>query len=244
MKKRLDQLLCEKSLAPDTDIARRLIGAGEVYVNEAIVDKAGALVDEKEPIRLKESSPFVSRGGMKLNKALEYFHIEVQGKICLDVGASTGGFTDCLLQHGAAKVFAVDVAYGQLAWKLRQDERVVVVERCNARYLDSRTLQGENMELAVTDVSFISLTSILPAMIATFSSSIDILALIKPQFELSRTESAGGVISDPALHQKAIDKIKNFVSGHSRPALHTSGVVPSPILGPKGNKEFIIHITS
>lgn len=245
LRKRLDQILIDKNLVPDIDTGRRLIGAGEVYVDEVITDKVGTLVKVTSAIRLKERSPFVSRGGLKLQQAIECFSVQVGGKICLDVGASTGGFTDCLLQYGATKVYAVDVAYGQLAWKLRQDPRVMTLERCNARHLAEKNLLDEAIQLAVTDVSFISLTKILPAMISSFSSQVEIIALIKPQFELSREDiPSGGVVSDPLLHIKAVEKITTFISDYPSPLLCIKGILPSPILGPKGNREFLIHIIS
>ncbi len=245
MKKRLDQLLVTLGFARDIETAKRVIGAGEVYINDSVVDKAGALVDDTAHIRLKERSPFVSRGGIKLEGAISAFALDIKGKTCLDIGASTGGFTDCLLQHGASKVFAVDVAYGQLAWKLRQDTRVVVIERYNARRLNRQDLDYAEIQLAVTDVSFISLTRILPAMIAVFKDRIDIVALIKPQYELPYTDiPAGGVVIDDKLHQKAKEKIVRFIDDWQQPRIHNRGIIPSPLPGPKGNREFLIHITS
>ncbi len=245
MKKRLDHILVEKGLVADIDTAGRFIGAGEVYVDESVIDKAGARVDENAEIRVKEKSRFVSRGGEKLAAAFAAFDITAKDKVCLDVGASTGGFTDCLLQHGAAQVFAVDVAYGQLAWKLRQDRQVTVIERCNARHLTLEKLGNAMIELAVTDVSFISLTKVLPAMITVFTETIDIVALIKPQYELPYADiPPGGVVVDERLHEKAVNKILGFVGQWQEPKLHTQMVLPSPLLGPKGNREFLIHITS
>ncbi len=245
MKKRLDLLLVALGLAKDVDTARRVIGAGEVYIDEQIIDKAGAVVDDTADIRLKRKPPFVSRGGIKLEAALSAFVLEVKGKTCLDIGASTGGFTDCLLQHGAEKVFAVDVAYGQLAWKLRQDKRVITIERYNARRLARKDLGNATIELAVTDVSFISLTRILPAMIEVFTGFVDIVALIKPQYELPYTDiPPGGVVLDEKLHQKAQQKIIRFIDDWNKPPIYNRGIIPSPLPGPKGNREFLIHITS
>ncbi len=245
MKSRLDLLLVTKGFAKDAETARRVIGAGEVYINERIIDKAGAVVDDTATIRLKEKSPFVSRGGVKLEGAISAFALEVEGKTCLDIGASTGGFTDCLLQHGAKRVFAVDVAYGQLAWRLRQDERVVVIERYNARRLERKDLDYTTIDLAVTDVSFISLTRILPAMIGVFTGFVHIVALIKPQYELPYTDiPAGGVVLDEKLHQKAQQKIIRFIDDWNEPQIYNRGIIPSPLPGPKGNREFLIHITS
>ncbi len=242
MKTRLDQLLIEKKMAPDLTTARGLIGAGEVYVDDCISDKSGKLIAATANIRLKNKIQYVSRGGVKLAKGLAYFGIDPTNYICLDIGASTGGFTDCLLQHNAAKVFAVDVAYGQLSWKIRQDERVVVKERFNARKLTLADLQNIRLDLVVTDVSFISLTKILPPVFPLFTGKVQIIALIKPQFELPRDDvGTGGVITDPALHQKAIDKIINFTENAK---LKVEDITQSPIKGPKGNTEFLVYITS
>lgn len=219
-----------------------MIYAGEVYIGERISDKPGRLYSTDSPIRVKDKCPYVSRGGLKLEKALAYFSVSPEGLICLDVGASSGGFTDCLLQNNARKVHAVDVAYGQLAWKIRQDPRVTVLERFNARNIEAKDINNEPIDLAVMDVSFISLTALLPPIIKLFTQEVSILALIKPQFELAREDvGPGGVVSEPPLHEKAIDKIKAFVE---QCELTSKGVVNSPILGPKGNREFLIHITS
>lgn len=242
MKVRLDQYLVDQQLAFDIVAARAMIGAGEVFVNETLSDKAGHKIEQSAEVRIKSRGKFVSRGGIKLAGALSSFDLDVTGQICLDIGASTGGFTDCLLQNGAAKVYAIDVAYGQLAWKIRQDPRVVVLERFNARKLDRDVIQGDTIGFAVLDVSFISLTKVLPAVFNLFTDHTCVVALIKPQFELPRDDiGPGGVVSVPALHQKAIDKIENFVV---QSGLVTAGVATSPILGPKGNTEFLIHISS
>ncbi|MFT5698095.1 MAG: 23S rRNA (cytidine1920-2'-O)/16S rRNA (cytidine1409-2'-O)-methyltransferase [Desulforhopalus sp.] len=242
MKLRLDELLIELNLAVDITQSRSLIGAGEVYVNDAISDKAGHLLDSNSAVRLKEKCPFVSRGGSKLAGALSVFDQSVQDKVCLDIGASTGGFSDCLLQNGAKKVYAIDVAYGQLAWKIRQDPRVHVLERFNARKITTADIDNAPVELAVMDVSFISLTKILPALFAVFPGDVAIIALIKPQFELPKIDiGPGGVVKDPQLHDKAINKIRTFVEENN---LSVKKVITSPILGPKGNTEFLIHITS
>lgn len=241
MKLRLDRLLVQRRLAADLDKAQAMIGAGEVYVNDTLADKAGKVFPPDVDLRLKEKCRYVSRGGLKLERGLEYFQVEVAGSCCLDVGASSGGFTDCLLQHGAAKVFAVDVAYGQLDWKIRQDERVVVIERFNARKLQPDTL-GQAIDLAVMDTSFISITAIIPALLPLFSEhAIRILALIKPQFELPKEKVCrGGVVRDPAFHQEAIDKIAAFAQSSG---LKFHGAVISPIFGPKGNTEFLTYLT-
>lgn len=241
MKIRLDQIIVDKNLAPSIEVAQALIGAGEVYVNEEIADKAGQQFSTDIKIRIKTRSPYVSRGGLKLEKGLTHFAISAENQVCIDIGASTGGFSDCLLQHRASKVYAVDVAYGQLAWKLRQDPRIVVLERFNARKINLSHLNGEKIDLAVIDASFISLTKLLPPLIPLFREKIKILALIKPQFELPREDiGPGGVVSNESLHLKAIRKIESFVE---QLTLHSNGTVVSPIRGPKGNHEFLIYIT-
>lgn len=242
MKDRLDKILIDRKIAPTIETARAMIYAGEVYLGEQISDKPGRLCAIDSPIRVKEKCPYVSRGGLKLEKALAYFRVSPAGRICLDIGASSGGFTDCLLQNNARKVHAVDVAYGQLAWKIRQDPRVTVLERFNARNITAKDINNESIDLAVMDVSFISLTTLLPPIAKLFAGEVSILALIKPQFELPRQDiGPGGVVSETSLHQKAIDKIKVFVK---QCGLMHRGTVSSPILGPKGNREFLIHITS
>ncbi|SDP09276.1 TlyA family RNA methyltransferase [Desulforhopalus singaporensis] len=240
MKVRLDQLLVDKRLAPDLKTAGALIGAGEIHVDDILVDKAGTLVDSEALIRAKQRCPYVSRGGLKLEKAIDYFQIDVRGLTCIDIGSSTGGFTDCLLQHGAGKVFAVDVAYGMLAWKIRQDPRVEVLERFNARHIGREDINCENISLAVMDVSFISVTKIIPPLLELFTSSAAIITLIKPQFELAREEiGPGGIVTDKQLHQKAIDRIELFAADLG---LENKGIVTSPILGQKGNREFLIYL--
>ncbi len=242
LKIRLDQLLVERTHAKNLDHARSLILAGEVYINDTVSDKAGLIVNTDITIRLKQKCPFVSRGGLKLAGALSEFNQVVENLVCVDIGASTGGFSDCLLQHGAKKVYAIDVAYGQLAWKIRQDSKVKVLERFNARKLTPADIEHAPVQLAVMDVSFISLTKILPALFDVFPDKVAIIALVKPQFELPKSDiGPGGVVTDPVLHEKAINKIKTFVSDNS---LNVSGITTSPILGPKGNTEFLIHITS
>lgn len=242
MKVRLDQLLIDLELTNDLESARALIGAGEVYVNDTVSDKAGLVFQSTVSVRLKEKCPYVSRGGLKLKGALSAFNQSVENLVCLDIGASTGGFSDCLLQHGAGQVFAIDVAYGQLAWKIRQDERVVVIERFNARKITAADINHAQVSLAVMDVSFISLTKILPPLFEVFPNHIAVIALVKPQFELPKSDiGPGGVVTDPLLHEKAINKIKDFVKSHN---LVTADVITSPIQGPKGNTEFLIHITS
>jgi 23S rRNA (cytidine1920-2'-O)/16S rRNA (cytidine1409-2'-O)-methyltransferase len=241
MKIRLDKLLLEKNLTPTRQKAQALIGAGQVMVNSRLADKAGAMVDDSCIIEIKESCPFVSRGGYKLEAGLQFFDINPAGLVCLDVGASTGGFTDCLLQHGALKVYSVDVGYGQLAWELRQNPRIVVMERTNARYLTKEDF-AEPIDLAVIDASFISLKLLIPPLLPFFRENISILALIKPQFEVGRGKvGKSGVVRDPALHQEVIDEIIDFCTTLE---LKSCGVTSSPILGPKGNKEFLVHLVS
>ena len=241
MKIRLDKLLIIKNLAATRQKAQALIAAGQVMVNRQMVDKAGTMVADNSTIEIKETCPYVSRGGYKLAAALEHFNIKPAGYICLDVGASTGGFTDCLLQNGAAKVYAVDVGYGQLAWKLRQDSRVLVMERTNARYLQPENLQ-DFIDLAVIDAAFISLKLLIPPLLSLFRKNISIIALIKPQFEVGKGKvGKGGVVRDPELHQEIIDDIIGFCADLG---LQSKGVTPSPILGPKGNTEFLLYLVS
>lgn len=216
-----------------------MIGAGEVLIDDRTADKAGIAYAVDASIRIKQKCRYVSRGGLKLERGLECFDIDPAGMCCLDVGASSGGFTDCLLQNGATRVYAVDVAYGQLDWKLRSDRRVVVIERFNARKLQLSDL-GEPVDLAVMDTSFISITKIIPVLLPLFRERIRIVALIKPQFELPQhLIGKGGVVREAELHQQAIEKIVAFAKELQ---LSAKGVVTSPILGPKGNTEFLIHL--
>jgi 23S rRNA (cytidine1920-2'-O)/16S rRNA (cytidine1409-2'-O)-methyltransferase len=242
LKARLDQLLLDRQLARSLAEAQAMIGAGEVCVEDRKADKPGKLYPSTVALRLKEKCPYVSRGGLKLAKGLSYFDIDARDKVCIDVGASTGGFTDCLLQQGAARVYAIDVAYGQLAWKIRQNPKVVVLERFNAKNISAKDIAGDSLNLAVMDVSFISLTNLLAPIASLFTSAVAILALIKPQFELpKRLVGDGGVVVDPALHRQAIDKIADFAE---QIGLRIKGVTDSPILGPKGNREFLIFVAS
>ncbi|MDP3283681.1 MAG: TlyA family RNA methyltransferase [Desulfobacterales bacterium] len=239
-KKRLDIALYEQGLVQSRERARSLIMAGKVLVNDRIQDKPGFLVAKEESIALKETGiPFVSRGGIKLEAALTAFGINVDGRICLDVGASTGGFTDCLLKHGARKVFAVDVGYGQLAWTLRQDPRVVPVERTNIRYMSSEVITSP-VDFVTIDVSFISLKIVVPAILKSMKNNAGIIALIKPQFEVGKGRvGKGGVVKDALLHNEVIKNLSDFFS---ETGLNIEGVIDSPILGPKGNKEFFIYM--
>jgi 23S rRNA (cytidine1920-2'-O)/16S rRNA (cytidine1409-2'-O)-methyltransferase len=238
-KLRLDQLLVGRGLFTSREQARRAILAGEVSVATRVAAKPSELLDEQTAIAVKPTRKYVGRGALKLEPALEYFRIDLQGKTTLDIGASTGGFTDCILQRGAEKVYAVDVGYGQLDWKLRNDPRVVVLEKTNARFL-KRDQVRDLVDVCVIDVSFISLTLILPNAVALLKPDGMVLALIKPQFELQRSEvGKGGIVRDPRLHQKAQDKIVAFVNdlGHV-----VAGIAPAAIKGTDGNQEFFACI--
>lgn len=239
-KERIDKILVDRGMVQSRERARALIMAGQVVVADHVAEKAGQMVPVEAEVRLKgEMLPFVSRGGMKLQKALDEFNIDVAGLVALDVGASTGGFTDCLLQRGAAKVLAVDVGYAQLAWQLRRDERVVNLEKTNIRYLTPDRLQ-EVPDIAVIDASFISLAKVLPATISLLKDEGLIIALIKPQFEVGRGEvGKGGVVRDAEKHREVIAAIKSLAE---LLGLKVRGVTESPILGPKGNREFLIFM--
>jgi 23S rRNA (cytidine1920-2'-O)/16S rRNA (cytidine1409-2'-O)-methyltransferase len=238
-KARIDQVLVERGFFESRERAKRAIMAGEVRVGDRVFSKPAELVEASASIAVAESPQFASRGALKLSGALDHFQIDVRDKIALDIGASTGGFTDCLLQRGATKVFAVDVGHGQLAWKLRADPRVVVIEKVNARFL-SREHVRDDVDLCVIDVSFISLSLILPRALELVTKNGMTLALIKPQFELERKNvPRGGVVRDPLLHEKAQQKIVNFVKGTSSEVV---GLVPSAITGADGNQEFFICI--
>ena len=235
---RLDKLLVDRGIAPTLEKARALILARAVKINEVYLDKAGAPVPVNAEIHIKgEDNPYVSRGGLKLKEALKEFNLNVEGIVALDVGASTGGFTDCLLQAGARKVYALDVGYGQLAWKLREDKRVVVIERTNIRYYDGADLD-EQINLATIDASFISLKVVLPSVLKLLRDKAQILALIKPQFEVAREEvGKGGVVHDPAIHDRVVQDISGFCQSLN---LEVGGTCASPILGPAGNREYFI----
>ena len=237
---RLDKLLVERGIAMTREKARALILAKAVKINEIHVDKADTLVPSDAQVHVKgEDNPYVSRGGLKLKGALELFGLDVEGLVAFDVGASTGGFTDCLLQAGAAKVYALDVNYGQLAWKLRQDERVVNLEKTNIRYLTPDKLP-HIPDLAVIDASFISLAKVLPATLILLKDEAVIIALIKPQFEVGRGEvGKGGVVRDAMKHREVITAISSVAENLG---LKVRGVTESPILGPKGNREFLIFM--
>jgi 23S rRNA (cytidine1920-2'-O)/16S rRNA (cytidine1409-2'-O)-methyltransferase len=236
---RLDRLLVERGLSPARERARALIMSGAVLVNEAVVDKVGTQVSTDSEVRIKgEGNPYVSRGGLKLKGALEEFAIDPKGLVVLDVGVSTGGFTDCLLQEGAEKVYAIDVGYGQLAWKLRTDERVVLFERENIRYFSGDGIDNE-IDLATIDVSFISLKLVLPAVVKLIRKEAIILALIKPQFEAGRADvGKKGVVRDPVVHKRVVDDIVTF---SQEIGCRVEGTCESPITGPAGNREFFLY---
>jgi 23S rRNA (cytidine1920-2'-O)/16S rRNA (cytidine1409-2'-O)-methyltransferase len=238
-RERLDLLLVDRQLVGSREDGRRRILAGEVFVNDHPATKAGVLIDASADIRLKSTSPYVSRGGLKLEKALREFAILVKDKTALDIGASTGGFTDCLRAHGAARVFAVDVGYGQLAWKLRNDPGVVIFEKTNIRYFDVDRLP-RLADLATIDVSFISLKLVLPHVRTLLIARGDVIALIKPQFEVGKGQvGKGGVVRSHEEHLRVIEEIKEASAGFG---YEVFGVIESPLVGAKGNKEFFIHL--
>ncbi len=241
VKERIDKLLVDLGLCASRERARAMIMAGNVLVDERVVDKAGTKVNIEAEIRVRgEDMPYVSRGGLKLAAGLDCFSLSLADRIAVDVGASTGGFTDCLLQRGVKKVYAVDVGYGQLAWKLREDKRVENFERTNIREL-SATQFTELPNLAVIDASFISLAKVLPPTLLLLQKPADIIALIKPQFEVGKGNvGKGGVVRDPEQHTQVVEKIKTTAANLGCVVQH---VVASPILGPKGNREFLMHIT-
>ncbi len=238
---RLDQALVARGLCESREKAQRAILAGNVRINGQLARKASDKVKPADNLELTQAEKFVSRGGYKLEKGLDHFAVDVTGLSAVDLGSSTGGFTDCLLQRGAAKVFAVDVGKGQLAWKLRQDSRVVVMEQQNARELTAANFAARP-DLAVIDCSFISLRKILPAAVAIVRPGGKIVALLKPQFEAGKAEAdrGAGVISDPAIHQRVLRELEEFVG--AQPGWHWRGHVESPLLGPAGNKEFLVLI--
>ena len=238
-KARLDTFLVERGFFPSREQAQRAIMAGEIRVGDAVVDKASVKVLSDAAVSVRAPSPYVGRGGVKLEGALTHFGVQVNGLTALDIGASTGGFTDCLLQRGARRVYAIDVGHGQLAWKIRSDPRVIVREKLNARFL-SRADVRDPIDLCVIDVSFISLTLVLPNAFELVTPNGMILALIKPQFELQASDvGRGGIVREPALHEKAQEKIRDFVleAGHE-----VMGIAPSNITGTDGNQEFFICV--
>lgn len=241
MKERLDVLLVKQGLAESREKAKAVIMAGNVYVNEQKEDKAGAMFDEtKVQIEVRGNAlRYVSRGGLKLEKAMNHFDIELDGKICMDIGASTGGFTDCMLQNGAVKVYSVDVGHGQLAWKLRNDERVVCMEKTNFRYMVRDDIQ-DDLDFASVDVSFISLTKILTPAYQLLKTGAQMVCLIKPQFEAGK-EKVGkkGVVRDSSVHIEVIEKVMDFAVSVGFDILNLEF---SPIRGPEGNIEYLLHI--
>jgi 23S rRNA (cytidine1920-2'-O)/16S rRNA (cytidine1409-2'-O)-methyltransferase len=239
MKVRLDQLVVERTLAASRERARSMIMAGQVTVNGQPVTKAGAQVDDgAEVALLAPDHPYVGRGGLKLAHALDTFQIDVSGREGLDIGASTGGFTDVLLQRGAARVVALDVGHGQFDWKLRHDPRVVVIENFNARHLSPSDLPGP-MDVVVIDVSFISLRQILPVVPALLRPDADVVALVKPQFEAGRAEVRKGLVRDEAIHARVVDEV---AAAGAEIGLARVASTPSPITGQKGNVEFLLHL--
>ena len=236
---RLDQLVLDKGLAPSRERAKAVVLAGLVSVNGEVVSKAGTLVDAGADVALEAPDhPYVGRGGLKLAHALDTFGIAVTGREALDVGASTGGFTDVLLQRGATRVVALDVGHGQLDWRLRNDARVVVIEHFNARHLTLADLPGP-VDIVVIDVSFISLRQILPAVAAVLRQGADVVALVKPQFEAGRDEVRKGIIRDPAVHARVLAEV---TAAGAEVGLTRVGSTPSPITGQKGNVEFLLHL--
>ena len=236
-KQRLDVIIAARGVCDSREQGRRLILSGDVTVDGKVINKPGTKIEDTASIEVLNKPRYVSRGGLKLEGALKAFPVKAEGKICLDIGSSTGGFTDCLLQNGATRVHAVDVGTNQLVWKLRNDPRVIVKEQFNARYMTPADL-GEKVQLIVSDVSFISLTRILPAAYDCLEDGGDMLVLIKPQFELQPEDiGPGGIVRDPALHQRAVDKIRDFVTNELK--REWCGVADSPITGMEGNKEFL-----
>ena len=240
MKERLDVLLVKRNLASSREKAKAIIMSGNVFVDGQREDKAGTSFSEEVQIEIRgHALPYVSRGGLKLEKAMKNFDVSMEGKVCTDVGSSTGGFTDCMLQNGAVKVFAIDVGHGQLDWKLRQDERVVCMEKTNIRYVTPEDIE-EPVDFSSIDVSFISLTKVLLPVRNLLTESGEIVCLIKPQFEAGR-EKVGkkGVVRDPAVHQEVIEKVRDYAMSISMEPCHLSF---SPIKGPEGNIEYLLHL--
>ena len=236
-KKRIDTLMVERGLAESRAKAQALIMAGEVLIDGSPAAKSGMLVNEDAEITVKEPSPYVSRGGIKLAHALDVFQINVSGMVAADIGASTGGFTHCLLQRGTKKVYAIDVGYGQLDYRLRKDKKVVVMERINARYPVSLP---EKIDLATIDLSFISVTKVIPSAIELLKENGTLLILIKPQFEAKRAEvGRGGIIKDPQLHARVLGRFIKWAVAHD---LRLRGLTASPILGSSGNREFFVRL--
>jgi 23S rRNA (cytidine1920-2'-O)/16S rRNA (cytidine1409-2'-O)-methyltransferase len=245
MKVRLDKLILQRGLAPSRERAQALVLAGRVLVNEQKIEKSGASVDHEAAIRiLGDEMPFVSRGGLKLARAIEHWQIDVHDKVCIDIGTSTGGFTDCLLQHGAARVIAVDTGYGQIDMKLRGDPRVQLLEKTNARYLTAEQIWPDAKQrcpigLIAMDVSFISATLVLPAVVASAGGGFELVVLVKPQFEVGRERiGKGGIVRDAEAHEMAVQRVSAKVAELGGEGIE---VIDSPILGAEGNREFLLH---
>ncbi len=240
VKKRLDSVLVERGLISSRERAKALIMEGKIYVGGHPILKAGTMIAEDAEIELKSNDiPYVSRGGLKLEAALKHFNIDVSGKTAMDIGSSTGGFTDCLLQRGAVKVYCIDVGYGQLAWKLRQDSRVMLFERTNIRYLQREKIP-EDVDLATIDVSFISLTKVIPEVIEFLTKTGEIIALIKPQFEVGKGEvDKGGIVKSEGKRLRAVEQVRKNLE---LLPLITQGIMQSPITGNKGNIEYLIYL--
>lgn len=240
-KERLDVLLVKRGFFPSRERAQRSIMAGVVYVDGQRSDKAGTRIEESAEIEVREEvCPYVSRGGFKLEKSMEVFPINLDGKVCADIGASTGGFTDCMLQNGARKVYAIDVGYGQLAWKLRTDERVVNIEKCNVRYLDPALIE-EPIDFISVDVSFISLKLIFPVAKKILRSGGQLVCLVKPQFEAGKEQmkGTGGIMKDPVVHREVIRKVAHYAEENG---FEPKGLTYSPVKGTKGNIEYLLYI--
>jgi 23S rRNA (cytidine1920-2'-O)/16S rRNA (cytidine1409-2'-O)-methyltransferase len=239
-KERLDVLLHQRGLCASRELAKRLVLAGEVMAGTDVLTKPGMMVDVTVDLTVKTPPKYVGRGGLKMEGALEHYGLDVTGRVCLDIGASTGGFTDCLLQHGAAKVYAFDVGTNQLAWKIRSDARVISREGFNVRHLQPEDVP-EPLDLIVADVSFISLTLVLPPTLPLLRAGGDAVVLVKPQFELSREEiGTGGIVREPELHEKACQKIRQFIE--ATPGVRWAGLMDSPIKGTDGTREFLAWI--
>lgn len=241
MKERLDVLLVERGYYQSRERAKASIMAGVVFVDGQRSDKAGTKIDTEAVIEVKEDNcPYVSRGGLKLEKSIETFDLDLAGKVCMDIGASTGGFTDCMLQNGASRVYSIDVGYGQLAWKLRSDPRVVNIEKCNVRYLDP-SLITDPIDFISVDVSFISLKLILPVAARVISENGTMVCLVKPQFEAGREEvdKGGGIIRDEKVHQDVIEKCIGYAEENG---FIPYGLTFSPVKGAKGNREYLLYV--
>ncbi len=240
MKSRLDKILFEKGLVPSRERAKAIIMEGKVYVNNLPITKAGAIINTDATIEIKgEDIPYVSRGGLKLEAAIRHFNIYLKDKIAMDVGTSTGGFTDCMLQHGVKKVYCIDVGYGQIAWKLRQDNRIILLERTNIRYLNRERIM-DDIDIATIDVSFISLKKVIPKVLEFLKDNGEIVALIKPQFEVGKGEvDKGGIVKDQIKRLRVIESLKEYFESLN---LKTVGIIQSPISGQKGNIEYLIYL--